>query len=383
MGAHARATIMVLFASVGSAAGQPVFSVGPGGPSGLGSDLIFTPTSGGPAGVGGGPGMGLSDKDDIDGISDDDDDGDWVPCYSVDSMSTGTPGTLRGPLPGFNVFHQSLRNQAAGDIFIGTEAYDRALGELPPPISLGVFQNELVVNQSPLYPNDLGLLPVISPPDAAPPGTPLDETNAETVLDPSAPPALFLSLSATSPSIVSLGGTSGADVFFDNDVTTPGGEAVYAQAVDLGLLPGDDINGLVVFDDDDDQVYSGTDSVFFTLAPGSPTLGLLGASSADVLVSTGGVIGPFAFHPNLGLLPGDNIDALAFDPLIEDSVLETIRNKNCPGDLNKDDSVSVGDFFFFVAAFALGDPTADVNRDGVVDVLDFFVFLAAFAKGCP
>jgi hypothetical protein len=53
----------------------------------------------------------------------------------------------------------------------------------------------------------------------------------------------------------------------------------------------------------------------FTLAPGSPTLGFLGLSSADVLMG-GPLVGPpvpAVPAPALGLTPGDAINSLAFD----------------------------------------------------------------------
>lgn len=55
---------------------------------------------------------------------------------------------------------------------------------------------------------------------------------------------------------------------------------------------------------------------FFTLAPGSPTLALLGVGTEDILIAPFGVgVPPVLALPGVafGLLPGDVIDALAFD----------------------------------------------------------------------
>jgi hypothetical protein len=54
------------------------------------------------------------------------------------------------------------------------------------------------------------------------------------------------------------------------------------------------------------------DSVFFTLAPGSPSLGLIGATSADILRTSGGSVPVIwaAGATDLGLQTGDVIDAL-------------------------------------------------------------------------
>jgi hypothetical protein len=50
--------------------------------------------------------------------------------------------------------------------------------------------------------------------------------------------------------------------------------------------------------------------VFFSLAPGSPSLTTLGVSPADLLFSQNGSVGVFALESDLGLVPGDDVDAL-------------------------------------------------------------------------
>jgi hypothetical protein len=55
----------------------------------------------------------------------------------------------------------------------------------------------------------------------------------------------------------------------------------------------------------------GFDSALFSLSPGSPTLGLGGYLPGDVFITAfGGVFSLYASAGSLGLLPGDNIDAL-------------------------------------------------------------------------
>lgn len=55
--------------------------------------------------------------------------------------------------------------------------------------------------------------------------------------------------------------------------------------------------------------------IFFSLAPGSPTLGLIGASPADILSTFGGAQPTVAVSAaTLGLSTLDDIDALVFDP---------------------------------------------------------------------
>jgi hypothetical protein len=77
------------------------------------------------------------------------------------------------------------------------------------------------------------------------------------------------------------------------------------QTDDLDALV-DDPAAVVDFDDDGQPERA----VFFSLAPGSPTLGALGASAADVLVSAGGAVSVFAPAAAIGLQPGDNLDAM-------------------------------------------------------------------------
>jgi len=54
-----------------------------------------------------------------------------------------------------------------------------------------------------------------------------------------------------------------------------------------------------------------------------------------------------------------------------------------PADCNGDGSLTVSDFFCFVAAFAAGDPAADCDGSGAINVNDFFCFVSFFSAGCP
>lgn len=77
--------------------------------------------------------------------------------------------------------------------------------------------------------------------------------------------------------------------------------------------PGDDLDAITDFpasevDTDDDQIPN--DPVFFSLAPGSPTLTSLSASTADVLVTQNGTASIFATAADMGLTASDDIDAM-------------------------------------------------------------------------
>jgi hypothetical protein len=218
------------------------------------------------------------------------------------------------------VFDQGAagNQQAAGDAFVSTEAFSRAgiIAGFPP--SPGLFNNALVINQSPSYVKDFELLPVASP------GVPLLAVPLDDVVGGGPVPTslltdLYFTLDAASPALTGayagFSTPSGADIFFDptpDDLLgVAGDETLFASAIALGLLTGDEIDGLVVFDDDDDGVFGGTDQVLFSLAAGSPTLILLGASPADVLsITFGGVIGVYATATEFGLDVDDELNML-------------------------------------------------------------------------
>jgi hypothetical protein len=107
-------------------------------------------------------------------------------------------------------------------------------------------------------------------------------------------------------------GASAADVF-----TGPfapgyvGGPIVYAPAVALGLSPGDELDALQIYDRGVVGVFDALDIVLFSLAPGSPSLALLGVTPGDILMSDFvGFMGPFTTVSELGMAPGDNMNAL-------------------------------------------------------------------------
>jgi len=370
------------------AVAQPVFSVGRDGPSTLPSDLLFESFGGFPVPVGGGVGMGMGRPgDDLNGVSMNAANlraaKKFIICFSVDPLSVGV-SRLR--IPSFNVFDQANKNQAAGDVFLSTEAFEQGVGILPPPFGMNLFNNVLRTNQSPVYPTVFGLLPVASPSDHVPPDD-LDDVNAAMTGLPIPGTPTYFTLADGSPSLAFLPGTgSAADVFVDFDVTIGGGENLYAQFNQLGLQFGDDIDGLIVFDEDHNAHFSPGDEVYFTLAPGSPTLSLLGLSAADVLVcNMPGVVALFALHADLGLLPTDNMDSLNAIALEGDSAEQTIRSlvpPLCPADFNGDTVVNTLDVLAFLNAYVANDPSADFNGDTILNTLDVLAFLNAYTAGC-
>ena len=296
---------------------SPLFSVAPGGHSGLGSELIY---SAGPTAIAGGAAMGLVSGDDIDGFSE--------PAlltiarlrFSVAPSSTGDP--LKNTISGYpaNVTDEALLvpQQVAGDIFSMTEAVTPG-GIISGSPSLSEFNNYKVINQS-----DLGLLPANggSEDDVDGGGCALiDPVNGSLVI-----PQLYFTLSATSPSLSTLSGSSGsgADIFFDPTPGlsdgTGGDETLFASAADLGLSQNDDIDALLMLDNDYNGLLSHGDQLFFSLTHDSPSLTdtgspLFGSNAADVftLSQDGSRALPTLFTPasNHGLLAGtDNLNVL-------------------------------------------------------------------------
>ena len=109
---------------------------------------------------------------------------------------------------------------------------------------------------------------------------------------------VFFSLAAGSPELSAIG-ANGATILQSSGGSAP---TVFLAHSDLGLTPADDIDAFCLAEGSRDLVFS--------LAPGSPSLN--GASPADVFMSLGapGSFFPWATAANLGLLPGDDVDAL-------------------------------------------------------------------------
>ncbi len=62
--------------------------------------------------------------------------------------------------------------------------------------------------------------------------------------------------------------------------------------------------------------------------------------------------------------------------------VKQIRYTNCPGDMNEDGVVDIGDLFAFFDLFDREDPKADMVPDRAFGIDDLFSFLVAFDEGC-
>ncbi len=239
--------------------------------------------------------------------------------FSGDDLSVGAPGT--------DYLHQSTRLQAAGDRFMLNGVTTLS----PAAVMAGAGPSGVA---GPLFPGGSGTFPAnllnanqhryheipsIGPATVntfIPPAgatamddmdalelTPIDLDGTMTHTVPDTP--LYFSLDIFSPSLPG----SPADIY----ATPPGAGAygLFAADFTLGLVPGDDVDALAVWDVAGDLMASPGDYALFSLAPGSPTLAGFGLSAADILVTD--FTGAFALYltaGSLGMLPTDNIDAL-------------------------------------------------------------------------
>ncbi len=143
---------------------------------------------------------------------------------------------------------------------------------------------------------------------------------------------IYFSLAPGSPSLVP-GGFSPADILWTIGFS-PG---LYASAVQLGLQPGDDVDGLCLIDVGTEQARydPAVDKILFSLKAGSPTLAALHASAADVLAPGASI----RYHAaELGLRAGDDLDAMK---CFQTSGSRTVK-------------VTVGDIYFCDPAFSSG-----------------------------
>lgn len=281
--------------------------------------------------------IGLQNGDELDGLSTNKITTEFFFLFfSVDRTTIGgaSPIGTMGPLGfvhPFNVKNQVGRRQACGDVFVGTEIYsassDLRVG------GMGLFNNTLCLNQAVMSGQNCNLAPARDPRKTVPAAAALDNLDAMTdccsgrynqqgFIGGGKP--YYLSLSTDSPTLPTVPDStpSGADVLYYDIVADE--LLTWATAADLGLQPGDDIDGLIVGDSVDSNDETGSweedDFVIFTLKRGSPSLTTTASSAADVFIrhfsdesvlSAADILTP---AEDLGLNPEtDAIDAL--DPM--------------------------------------------------------------------
>lgn len=314
--------------------------------------------------------------------------------FSVDGLAVGLPGSA--------VFREVALDNAPGDIFEAT-TYPFFVFPPPPapmPLPFGA------PGRPPFGPGSNAWAPMVlmCPPAGPPAENGGDHRNLSLIPTPPGPaavsddvdaidcylPAGFAYTSITGATGLPLpAGFSGADIF----VAPPGG-IPYAPAPFMGLdlvgPPGsDDIDALLVVDLDGflGAAAPGVDFALFSLRAGSATLAFTGASPGDVFITNfTGSFDIFAYAGELGLAPGDELDALSLGfpqpPL-----------RKC-ADQDGDGDVDLGDFSVFALCFggAAVPPAAtcppgtdvDFDMDGDVDLGDFSTFALCFGgSGSP
>ncbi len=145
--------------------------------------------------------------------------------------------------------------------------------------------------------------------------------------------------------------------------------------------PHDDVDALTTCDLA--AMLPGT-PVFFTLGPGSPTLGLLGAGPQDVLVAPPGGGLPAVALPGAaaGFVPGDVIDALAMDAGAGFVLFSLAPGSPSLGAMSPADII-IGAGILVVPAATLGlAPLDDVDALDMADDVDLDAFTAA-CDNCP
>lgn len=215
----------------------------------------------------------------------------------------------------FSVPDQAAKNQAAGDLFLTLDGFDRAGNVVHDGTRTEHSNNTVAVNQGDTGGVDRNLSPEKSASQAST-GT---EDNSNGSAYPSGTTRgsrngrLFFSLTSDSFST----GDSGANVFMDSEPSQPGKDGLYAQASDLQLQLADDINALVVMDVLDDEFFGPGDKLLFSLAPGSPSLGSFDAATIFSFSFGAPSIEVFAFSDQLGLGDvDDSVDALEVVPVL-------------------------------------------------------------------
>lgn len=343
----------------------------------------------------------------------------FVIMFSVDRASVGAVGpdpTLLPTFP-FNVQEQAAKNQAAGDMFMTLHLYTRAGPILPPSPLLSVpgRNNTMVRNHGDAGGNDFNVqpdAPLDSPAAVVPGGTPITDGDSAMGTEEvplagaaglrrngarGAPQPFFFSLRAGSPSLPlypgATPGGSGADIIYDSNPNAPfpSGESTYARAAQLGLVPADDLDDIIVWDDGVLQsgfpVYNPvSDQVLFTLARNSPSAGADGPA-AIFTTNAGGGFQLFSQAANLGLLVSDNVDMLDF--VRTESILTFIQDHAvgyvclCPnGDADCDNTVDLTDLAILLSSFGGANSDVDFDNNSIVDLADLSMLLALFGSNC-
>jgi hypothetical protein len=329
--------------------------------------------------------------------------------FSVDRFAIGAvpPDPSISAIFPFNVQEQAAKNQAAGDIFMSLLLFNRD-GPIPPGLRAAP-NNTLVFNHGDAGGDNLNEdppAPFDSPEVFVPPAEEISDADAGMGTETSAslhgdggPPDFadraiqpyFFSVTRNSPSLSFLPGStpSGADIFVDFQPMNIGGEQRYVGPEQIGLVPFDEIDAMIVGDDGDRFFEDGIDQILFSLTADSPSAPPHGPGA--IFTTRGlGTFQIYATAQTLGLRPSDNLDILDFvladdiDALVQQVAIGFVCN--CPGDANCDSRCNLADLSIllgnFGTAFGATRDDGDFDDDGDVDISDLAILLGNFGGTC-
>lgn len=215
--------------------------------------------------------------------------------FSVDGLASGLAGSA--------VATESVSFQAETDVFRSTAFGTNVLLHDGDGTGPGIAASLGLLEMASLSPG--GVDAFESQPTGAPP--------------PVGAGGIYWSVDIASLSTAPYSGASAADIFVGGFA---GGPIVYASESSLGLLPGDELDALQVYDLGIPGVFDAPDIVLFSLDPTSTSLATLGVSPGDILMSgAGGFLGTLIPDVALGLSPGDNLNALSVSHIPEPGTL--------------------------------------------------------------
>ncbi len=358
--------------------------------------------------------IGLQTCDDLDCLSTSNtglpDGAQFMLLFSVDRGTVGDvppdPFIVSFGIP-YNVMDQAERGHAAADQYIAFDFYTRA----------GVAQrgaganSVLVRNQFNQGGTGHGAEPPASADETVAEGTPEDEIDGMSSMSSTGSRGatgllLYFTLTPESPSLPFLSPSpdpSGADIFaVEPERFGKGGTPrPFATAAELGLVPADDIDAVIVFDFNSNGRFDFTppiqpDQVIFSLTRESPTVGT--GSGADIFsITFGEPLLLWALADQFGLGdPNDNIDGLNYIQCDSAEIEQCAARHGIRipvfNDWDHDGTVDLRDYVRFADCMsgpyvdpqpAFGTPekcltTFSIEEDGDVDLSDFRGFQQNF-----
>lgn len=387
-----------LLLTIGAPLGaEPYFSLAPAGPSGLDASGVAAAGPGGTAATElvAASALGLSGagSDDLNAMTSIGVGGYGLLHFSVSSGSAGV--AFFSP----DVASEATAGHAAADILLSRS-----------PITVVGSVNPHSYSPSTVAWNQdlLGLLPAVAV--GIPSTDPVDDIDALDLAYAAAAPAAFAL--ATGHSYLGASGSTGCGGdLFSPGVGSPTPLTAFG-AIGLGSCS-DDVDALHI------ETAAGT--VWFSLAPGSPSLSAgsiipnctaSGCSAADIFAFESGATNAVVGYPAaaLKLQTSDDVDALSLQPAacpsalgdtdgdgIDDSCDACVSNRfsdadsdadgfgtGCDPDYTQDNVTGVPDFSIYLPSFGstVGTPTGNLHTDNTVDsvtgINDYSILLINF-----